>query len=96
MLSHLKGKTYLVVAATDTTNYDAKSYIFTFNGKKFQEILTSRYYLNVARTNANGELEIVGQNSDATRFVKGSVFRINFDGKSISKGSNLSLLPFQS
>ncbi len=88
-----KGKTYLVVAATDTSNYDAKSYIFTFNGKKFQEILSSRYYLNVAKTNANGELEIVGQNSDATRFVKGPVFRINFDGKNISKGSTLSLLP---
>ena len=88
-----KGKNYLVVAATDTANYDAKSYIFTFNGKKFQEVLSSRYYLNVARTNAHGELELVGQNSDATRFVKGAVFRVNFDGKNISKGSSLSLLP---
>lgn len=88
-----KGKNYIIVATNDEANNDARSYIFLFNGKQFQEITNTRYYLNVTKTSAYGEPELVGQNSDATRFVKGAVFRMNFDGKSVSKGSNLSLLP---
>lgn len=88
-----KGKNYIVVATCDSANNDARSYIYLFNGKQFQEITDTRYYLNVTKTSAYGQPELVGQNSDATRFIKGSVFRMNFDGKELTKGSNLSLLP---
>lgn len=88
-----KGKNYIIVATNDDSNNDARSYIFLFNGRQFQEITNTRYYLNVAKTSAYGEPELIGQNSDATRFVKGSVFRVNFDGKNIQKSSNLTLLP---
>lgn len=88
-----KGRNYIVVATCDETNNDARSYILLFNGKQIQEIANTRYYLNVAKTSAHGDPELIGQNADATRFVKGAVFRINFDGKNISKGTNLSSLP---
>lgn len=87
------GKNYIVVATCDSANNDARSYIFLYNGKQFQEITSTRYYLNVTKTSAYGQPELVGQNADATRFVKGSVFRMNFDGKEVTKGSNLTLLP---
>lgn len=88
-----KGRNYIVVATCDETNNDARSYILLFNGSQIQEVTNTRYYLNVAKTTAHGEPELIGQNADVTRFVKGAVFRVNFDGKSISKGSNLSMLP---
>ena len=88
-----KGRNYIVVATCDETNNDARSYILLFNGNQIQEITNTRYYLNVAKTSAHGDPELIGQNADPTRFVKGAVFRVNFDGKSISKGSNLSTLP---
>lgn len=88
-----KGKNYIVVATCDETNNDARSYIYLFTGKQFQEILNTRYYLNVAKTSAHGEPELIGQNADATRFTKGAIFRLNFDGKNISKGTNVTSLP---
>lgn len=88
-----KGRNYIVVATCDEANNDARSYIFLFNGSQIQEITNTRYYLNVAKTSAHGDPELIGQNADATRFVKGAVFRVNFDGKSISKGTSLSTLP---
>lgn len=88
-----KGRNYIVVASCDETNNDPRSYIYLFNGKQFQEITNTRYYLNVAKTSAHGDPELIGQNADVTRFVKGAVFRVNFDGKTISKSSNISTLP---
>lgn len=88
-----RGRNYIVVGTCDETNNDARSYIFLFNGNQIQEIANTRYYLNVAKTSAHGDPELIGQNADPTRFVKGAVFRVNFDGKSISKGTNLSTLP---
>lgn len=88
-----KGRNYIVAATCDENSNDARSYILLFNGSQIQEITNTRYYLNVAKTSTHGSPELIGQNADATRFVKGAVFRINFDGKSISKGTNLSMLP---
>lgn len=88
-----KGRNYIVAASSDKTNNDARSYIYLCNGKQIQEIASTRYYLNVAKLSAHGNPELIGQNADPTRFVKGAIFRMNFDGKSVSKAGNINTLP---
>lgn len=88
-----KGRNYIVVATSDKTNNDARSYIYLCSGKQLQEITNTRYFLNVAKLSAHGNPELIGQNADPTRFVKGAVFRMNFDGKNVSKASNINTLP---
>ena len=86
-----KGKTYLVFSAHEESSKSARGMIFSLVGNKLQKVTTTYSYLNVERIVPLGEPVLIGQKGDATRFIRGPVYQMNFDGKSIKQGRSLGL-----
>lgn len=84
---------YLIFIAHERSTKDAESSILQLTGDKFQEVARTNYYLNVASVTALEKPTLIGQRADKTRFIRGAVYQMNFDGKSIKRGRSLSSLP---
>jgi len=84
-------KTYLVFSAHEKSTKSARSTILLLDGAKLKKITDINYYLNVASVAALDGPSLIGQRADSTRFVRGPVYQMKFNGTSIKQGRQLSL-----
>ncbi len=87
------GTTHLVVSANNTSTKSAEGMLLRLSGNKIEKTATTNYYLSVASISALEKPSLIGQADDNTRFVRGAVYQMNFNGQAITRGRPLHSLP---
>ncbi len=85
------GETYLVFAAHETSTNSSNSLILKMTGSKIERVARSNYYLSVERVTPYDAPILIGQAHDKTRFVRGAVYQMRFNGSNVSRGGSISL-----
>ncbi len=82
---------HIVLATYNETTGSPSSSIFKLSNNELVEVARSRYYLSVQSVIPGGEPVLIGQNGDKTRFVRGGIFQMKFNGSTISRGREIDL-----
>ncbi len=85
------GNDLIVFTGLDKSSKNPNSVIYKLSGNKLTQLATSNYYLGVQRINPYEKPALIGQGGDKTRFVRGAVYKMNFNGSKVTRGGSLNL-----
>lgn len=88
-----KDTVYTILSTHNKASNKPSSMIYRYKNNELELIDRVPYYLNVATPTVHDVPMILGQQGEATQFLRGYIFEVNFDGNKLIRSRNFSQLP---